>query len=277
MDHASVQQRFTAALDALVDQIRSDKSILAAILCGSLSHDVVWEKSDIDLVLVTIDDKRVAASDVAVYADGVNVHAWSAAARRIPEAGRRHSAQLVHPLPGGEGATAVHARPDDRRSVRAAARTSARATPEVQLLRAGTEVLPCLYKAHKWFVTRGDLDYTALWILYAATPIAAIEIIARRRLADREVIPQALAMNPALFQVDLHRPAQCAKTRSAVQRHSMRSTPTWPSGAALFAPILDHLREVGEARACRDIEDHFPRHHNVDGVTIACEYLADAE
>ena len=28
--------------------------------------------------------------------------------------------------------------------------------------------LPAIYKAHKWFVTRGDLDYTALWILHAA-------------------------------------------------------------------------------------------------------------
>ena len=36
-----------------------DRSILAAILCGSLSHDIVWEKSDIDLTLVTIDDKKV--------------------------------------------------------------------------------------------------------------------------------------------------------------------------------------------------------------------------
>ena len=34
-------------------------------------------------------------------------------------------------------------------------------------------------KAHKWFVTRGDLDYTALWILYAATPLARIEVIER--------------------------------------------------------------------------------------------------
>jgi hypothetical protein len=37
-----------------------DRSIVAAILCGSLSHDTVWAKSDIDLVLVTIDDKSWA-------------------------------------------------------------------------------------------------------------------------------------------------------------------------------------------------------------------------
>src|SRR5689334_16875547 len=37
--HIQVKEKFQAALDALVDQVKRDKSILAAILCGSLSHD----------------------------------------------------------------------------------------------------------------------------------------------------------------------------------------------------------------------------------------------
>ena len=75
MQHVSVKQTFADALAALVERIKEDRSILAAILCGSLSHDTVWKKSDIDLVLVTIDDKNVEASDLALNADGVNVHA----------------------------------------------------------------------------------------------------------------------------------------------------------------------------------------------------------
>ena len=59
MSHASTQRHFDEAVDALVAQVKDDRSILAAILCGSLSHDTVWAKSDIDLVLVTIDDKKV--------------------------------------------------------------------------------------------------------------------------------------------------------------------------------------------------------------------------
>jgi hypothetical protein len=35
----AVHRQFTAALDELVDKIKLDRSILAAILCGSLSHD----------------------------------------------------------------------------------------------------------------------------------------------------------------------------------------------------------------------------------------------
>ena len=44
---------------------------------------------------------------------------------------------------------------------------------------------------------------------------------------------------------------------------------------ALFAPILDYLAEVREARSCREIETHFARTLGIEGVSIACEYLAD--
>src|ERR1700756_5295723 len=76
MGHESIRQKFIDALDALVAEVKGDRSVLAAILCGSLSHDTVWAKSDIDLVFVTVDDRKMDASDMALYADGVNVHAF---------------------------------------------------------------------------------------------------------------------------------------------------------------------------------------------------------
>src|SRR5947209_7118255 len=72
---ASIQKKFAQALDDLVAQVKEDRSILAAILCGSLSHDTVWSKSDIDLALVTTDDKKVEKAGISLYARGVNVHA----------------------------------------------------------------------------------------------------------------------------------------------------------------------------------------------------------
>ncbi|MBA2305508.1 MAG: hypothetical protein H0W08_23145 [Acidobacteria bacterium] len=60
-----IQQKFAAALDALVEQVKGDRSILAALVCASLSHDTVWAKSDIDLVLVTVDDRKVRVRPLA--------------------------------------------------------------------------------------------------------------------------------------------------------------------------------------------------------------------
>ena len=75
MEKELIEKRFQGALEVLIEQVKQDRSVLAAILCGSLSHDRVWAKSDIDLVLVTIDDKKVAKADLALFADGLNVHA----------------------------------------------------------------------------------------------------------------------------------------------------------------------------------------------------------
>ena len=131
-------------------------------------------------------------------------------------------------------------------------------------------------KAHKWFVTRGDLDYTALWILYAATPLARIEVIGARLLADREVIPQAMKLNPAFFKTIYTDLLNAKKTRKNVQA-ALNAIDSYLAQRAptLFRPVLDHLREVGEARSATEIEAHFKRNFNIEGVTAACEYLAD--
>ncbi len=39
--------------------------------------------------------------------------------------------------------------------------------------------------------------------------------------------------------------------------------------------MIDHLREVGEARSATEIEDYFQRNFGIEGVTGVCEYLAD--
>ncbi|MEK7831633.1 MAG: hypothetical protein AAB401_11140, partial [Acidobacteriota bacterium] len=147
---------------------------------------------------------------------------------------------------------------------------------QVQLLRAGCGALPAIYKAHKFFLTRGDLDYTALWILYAATPLAQVEVIGARLLADREVIPQAMKLNPAFFKTIYSDLLNAKKTKKNVQA-ALDAVDRYLAQRAtkLFAAVIEHLREVGEARSCTEIEDHFKRNFNVEHITTACEYLAD--
>ena len=141
---------------------------------------------------------------------------------------------------------------------------------------AATHALGCIDKAHKWFVTRGDLDYSALWILYAATPLAQIEVISRHLLADREVLPQAMTLNPAFFKTVYADLLNQKKTRKSVEA-ALEAIDRYLAQRArtLFAAVIDHLRDVGEARSCTEIENYFERNMDVSGVTLACEYLAD--
>jgi predicted nucleotidyltransferase len=271
----AIQQRFASALDALVEQVKGDRSVLAAILCGSLSHDTVWTKSDIDLVFVTIDDRIVERGDVALFADGVNVHAIliPRAEFRKMVAGSINQSFAHSFLARGR---LLYTHDQTIADLCDGLQTIGERDTQVQLLRAATNALGPIDKARKWLVTRDDLDYSALWILYAATPLAQVEVIGARLLAHREVILQALELNPAFFHtvyVDL---LNAKKTRTRVQaaldavdRYLAEKAPT------LFRPVIDHLREAGEARSRSEIESHFTRHFDVVGVTAACEYLAD--
>jgi uncharacterized protein len=275
LPNEAIQQKFNEALAALVEQVKEDAAILAAILCGSLSYDTVWAKSDIDLVLVTVDDKKVDSGSLSLYADGVNVHAFlipRAQFRRTVEGSLHNS--FMHSLLAKGRLLYTH----DQTIADLCARLQdigARDT-QVQLLRAATSALPAIYKAHKWFTTRGDLDYTALWILYAATPLAQVEVIGAHLLADREVIPQALKLNPAFFKTIYADLLNAKKTRKSVQM-ALEAIDRYVAerAAMLFAAVIEHLREVGEARSCSEIEDYFKRNFNVESVTTACEYLAD--
>jgi hypothetical protein len=270
-----VRQKFTAALDALIEQVKRDRSILAAVLCGSLSHDTVWAKSDIDLVLITIDDRKTGKDDIALWADGINVHALlmpRADFRKAAEGSIRNS--FTHSFLAKGRLLYTH----DESIAELCDHLSAlgERDTQVQLLSAATCALGAIYKAHKWILTRGDLDYTAFWILQAATWLARIEILSARRLVDREVLPQAMELNPNFFRLVYSDMLNSRKTArnvqaalSAIDEYMAARTTT------LLGPVIEHLQEVGEARSATEIEDHFQRNFGVHGVTTACEYLAD--
>jgi hypothetical protein len=274
-DRGTIQARFSAALDALVAQVKDDRSVLAAVLCGSMAHDTVWEKSDIDLVLVTVDDKQIERKSVSLTVDDVNIHAMlfpRTEFRKIVEGSLRNS--FAHSFLAKGRLLYTHDPTiadlcDRLRDI------GARDT-QVRLLAAGISALGPIDKAHKWLVTRGDLDYAALWILYAATPLAQIEVIGRSLLADREVIPQASLLNPPFFKTIYGDLLNRQKTADAVER-ALRVIDTYMLERAptTFGPVLEHLQDVGEVRSCREIEDHFTRHFDLSGVTLACEYLSD--
>jgi predicted nucleotidyltransferase len=275
MRPASLHEQFTTAVDALVEQVKEDRSILAAILCGSLAHDTVWEKSDVDLVLVTIDDRKVAAGGLSLYANGLNVHALlvpRAEFRRSVESAVRNSFTHTFLAKG----RLLYTHDETIADLCARLREIGERDTQVQLLRSATRALPPVYKAHKWLLTRDDLEYTALWILYAATPLAQIEVVSARQLADREVIPQATRLNPDFFRTIYTDLLNTRKSRRSVEA-ALEAVDHYLAdrAPALFAPVLEHLREAGEARSCTEIEEHFRRHLDVEGVTTACEYLAD--
>jgi predicted nucleotidyltransferase len=275
MSEPSVPQAFGAALDGLIRQVEKDSSILAAILCGSLAHDTVWARSDIDLVFVTIDDRRVAPGDIPLYADGVNVHALlipRTEFRKTVE-GALHGSFINSFLAKGR---LLYTRDPSIESLFGRLQSRGQRDTAILMLQVASGAVPALYKARKWLLTRGDIAYTAYWILFAANSVARMEVIAGGLLPDREVVPQAEKLNPSLMRTIYGDLLRGGHDRATVEKALTTIEDYLASRAAkVFAPVVDYLREHGDIRSSRDIEDHFRKTFGIAGVTAACEYLSD--
>lgn len=274
-ENLRARRRFQAALDTLLEQVKEDRHILAAVLCGSLSHDQVYERSDIDLVLVCADDRKMKGLDVALVVDNINIHTVV-----VP---RDSFKKTVEGAARNSGAHSLYAKsklmftrdPSIQGMFDRIQRLGGRDT-EIQLLTSGCAVAGNLYKARKWLVTREDLELTSLWLLYAATPLAQIEAGLAGEIIGREVITQGQRLNPELFQVVYTGLLNRKKTRRGVGLALDRAEEYLRSKAPLlFKPILVYLQQEGDACSATDINHHFHRSFGIGHVTTACEYLAD--
>ena len=190
--HSIARQRFEAALESLVDEIREDDHILAAILCGSLAHDEVWHKSDIDLVLVCTDDKKTRTHDVALVADDINIHTTvqpRAEFRQRLEASVRN--MFGHSL--FAKARLLYSQDPSIDAIFAELGKVGARDSQVQAMHAAQHALASLYKARKWYEIKDDDAYTAVWILNTARALAEVEVGLQGEIVDREALIDAAA------------------------------------------------------------------------------------
>ena len=275
---ADIERKFQAALDALIDPIKRDRSILAAILCGSLSHDTVWAKSDIDLVLVTIDDKKVEQGDAgALCGRGERAclpDAAGASSARSVEGSIRNSFMhsllakgrllYTHDETIADLCARLHEIGERDTQVQLLARGDARAAADLQ----GPQVVPHPRRPG----LHGALDSLR-------RDAAGADRGHRRAAAGRPGSdPAGDEAEPGVLQDRLRRPAQQQEDAEERPGGAGRpSTTTWPSArATLFGPVIDHLREVGEARSCYRDRGPLPAEPRCRAASpAACEYLAD--
>ena len=276
MMQVSPKQRFEDALDNLVERVRQDEHILAAILCGSLSYDVVWDKSDIDLVLVCTDDKKTEAHLVSLVEDDINIHATvqprSEFRRSLESAVRNMFEHSMY----ARGKLLYSKDPSIDELFEQLHSLGAHDT-QMQLMYAAQHALVYLYKARKWLEMKDDPFYTARWIVTTAAPLAEVEVSLAGEIVDREALTRALELNPQLFSLIYSDLFAQPVTRESLESAINAIDDYLESKAELlFGPILDYLQgALGEPRSTKQIEHYFRRNFDLRGTIFACEWLAD--
>ena len=273
-DGEALRRQYEEALQAFLEKVQLDPYVLAAILFGSLAYDEVWEKSDIDVMLVGREEKHVERSFCLVE-NGINIHAFITSRgkfKRMIEGALQSS--FVHS--SFSKSRLLFTRDETLRELYENKDHLGSRDREVQLLRAGTGVLPPLMKAEKWFHVKKDLNYSFLWVMKLVEGLAQIEVFLKGEIAGREVIQQALRLNPSFFEAVYSDFIHQKKTVRTVQAAlGLINQYLDDRLDALFGPVLAYLSEADGVRSATEVEDHFNKQMNIEGVTTACEWLAD--
>jgi hypothetical protein len=271
---SSVQRRYEDALASFVEKAKQDPYVLAVVLVGSLSYDVVWEKSDIDLFVITQEGKQKNIG-LALVENGVNIHAMLTTRSEFKRTmeGAVQGTFMNSLLSKGK---MLFTRDEtleelyDNRS-----RLGAR-DREIRLMGQATWALPSLAKAQKWFHVKRDMHYSFFWIMKLMDALAGVEAVWNGEVPGREVIHQALRFNPEFFGAVYTDLIQGPKTEAEIGKAlTMIEGYLVDRAPVLFKPLFDHLAEAGGVRSVTELEHHFGNQMNLMGAEILCEWLAD--
>jgi uncharacterized protein len=271
---AETVARFTEALDAFVARVKQDRYVIAAILYGSLSHDAVWRKSDIDIILVGRDE-RVHKS-FALVENGVNIHAMLVPRSKFKQmiegtlqGSFMHSAFAL--------STLLYTTDNSIRALYDNARLIGERDQRLRLMGATAAAIGTLAKAEKWLETRRDVAYSFLWTMFTIWRLAEIEVLLHGELTTREVLPHALKLNGDFFNVVYTDLIQQPKDESTM-RQTLAAINAYLDDrlSVLCAPLLEYLRAEGGIRTQTELDDYFGKQLPDEGsINALCEWLSD--
>lgn len=269
-----ILQRFESAMETLLTKLKQDPYVIAVVLYGSLSYDTVWEKSDIDLCIVT-QETRKTNSQITLVEEGINIHATLYTRSEFKKAveGAVQGSFLHSMLMKGK---LLFTRDEALEEIWANRLDFGKRDQKIQLLIASIAPVVCLSKTQKWLFVRNDPHYSFVFLLGALNGIATIETVLAGDIPTREVIPQALKHNPALFHelyIDLldspKTPERLARAISQIENYLREKV------SLLFCPIFDYLSEAEAPRSVSELSHHFAKQMNFEGAFLICEWLAD--
>ncbi len=271
---AAVEKRYREALDSLVTKIEKDRNIIAAILCGSMSYDQVWDKSDIDLLLVQREGKgdprgyTLSENDVNIHAEVVprgQLRQWQEAALQgsFDHSFFSHSTLLFC------SDESVKRWYQNANLHNIGARDRA-----LQLLIVAAGLLPTLKYAEKQFYVNRDLNYSFLSILRTVESLARIEVILNDEVPSREVIQPALEYNPDFFRITYSNLINCKKNEAVIQNTLNTINAYLDDKLFIFQPILDFLAEAHGPRSTTELNSYFQKKIGENRLDAAYEWLA---
>ena len=262
IDNSKVRKQYEEALEGFIEQVKEDDSITAAILFGSLVKGVVWEKSDIDLVLITKDQKTpyrdfwLMDGDINIQ---VSVFTRNAFIRYQQKSLQGSSAH--HVLSTSKVLFSSDATLDE--FIESMKNFGSRDF-ELQMLRIVTFVTGDLEKAEKFLLVKDDLIQSYLFVTRLLDNLASVVVMLNGAVPGRESVEQAMQFEPKLFdkiysQVILKETTKdnLLEIIEVIRDYLIKNTPI------IFRPVIEYLKKESTFRSVTEIAHFLNKRLNI--------------
>ena len=269
-----IRAQFQTALDSLLSKVEHDPYVIGVVLFGSLSYDIVWKKSDIDLMII-LQETKISSPNLNLIENGIHIHAYLVTRsdyKKLLEGSVRGSFMHSTSMKG----TLVFSRDETLSELWENRQGFGARDREIRLIQIAIPILSCLTKAQKWLIARNDPSYSFFWITKCLDGLASIETTLAGEIGGREVLWQAIRINPLFFNAIYYDLIESPKTTERVGAAlDLIETYLRDRVEVIFSPIFDYLKEAEGVRSAKEIDHHFLSHMGIEHVSLACEWLGE--
>ena len=194
---SELRDQFNIAKDSFIEKIKKNRKCLAAYLYGSLSHDLIFEWSDLQMFLVFEDGYKWTAPVLIENGIDINPRVWTKSKFLEWIA----STDLEDwDFRGLSKSTLLFVKdPIIKESVDDIFYIGER-DKEVEMSIGFSQAIYAMNKAEKNFYVKKNTENAVHYLFMAANAIAWIEVAKQRIFHEREVVLQAKKFNPELFR-----------------------------------------------------------------------------
>lgn len=271
-----MKEKYNTAFESLVEKLKQDSHIISVMLCGSLAYDEVWEKSDIDVILITDDEKRpfqiksLTENDIVINAFIYSRNEFRKAFESSVQSDMFHSWFSKSKL--------IYTKDDVIKEYYDNICRIGESDKEIQLLKHATYAVAGLAKAEKWFKVKNDLLYSFTWITKLTENLASIEVISNDEIPLREVVHQAIKYNPDFFNAIYSSLIQKEKNKETIENAlELINNFIKSKTNILFTPLVRFLKQAGNEKTVTEINEYLGKRINIDPTLLveACEWLVE--
>jgi hypothetical protein len=257
-EKAKIRARYEQALEDYIDKLKQDPYVIAVILGGSLAYYDVGEDSNLDTMII-VKDNADSATHRIFTEDGITIDAFVMKRDRF----RRHLEGIIQ---GGmyhsffSKAKILYTTDESLRDYVKDSNYFGAKDREIQLFNFYSRAFYNLYKTRKFLYIIGDIYGSYSFFMQMVRALAQIEVTLKGIVPLREVIQQALKLNPSIFERIFIEASEMKKTEENMTEMIKICEEYLDERMEIaYKPVLDYLAEKGEFRTQQEITDYLER------------------